>query len=53
MARPSIGEAVTTTMENEKKMVIKELTILTEDSKESIYNLVFSVTKEDGIKNNE
>lgn len=53
MARPSIGAAVTPTIEKERKTVVKELTVLAENSKESIYNLVFSDTKEGGIKDNE
>ncbi len=42
MSKPSIGTAVTTEPEKEKKKEIKELTVLEESSEESIYYLVFS-----------
>lgn len=48
MSKPSIGTAVTPALEKEKKQVIKELTVLKDDSKESIYHLIFSETKNAG-----
>lgn len=53
MARPSIGGAITPTIEKERKTIVKELTVLAENSKDSIYNLVFTDTKEGGINNHE
>ena len=53
MGRPSIGAAVTPTIEKERKTIVKELTVLAENSKESIYSLVFSETKEGGMNNHE
>lgn len=41
MGKPSIGSAVTPAAEKEKKREVKELTVLKEDSKESIYYLIF------------
>ena len=45
MGKPSIGTAVTPALEKEGKQEIKELTMLEENSKESIYALVFSEAK--------
>ncbi|OPX42019.1 hypothetical protein CLHUN_40780 [Ruminiclostridium hungatei] len=42
MGKPSIGTAQIPAPEKEKKQVIKELTVLKENSKETIYNLIFS-----------
>lgn len=42
MGKPSIGTAVTPALEAERKQIIKELTVLKEASKETIFNLVFS-----------
>lgn len=50
MGSPSIGEAVTPATEKEKKREIKELTVLKEDSKESIYHLSFSEKEKGGLK---
>ncbi len=41
MGKPSIGTAQIPAPEKEKKQ-IKELTVLKESSKDSIYNLIFS-----------
>lgn len=37
----SIGNAVTPALERERNQEIKELTVLRDDSKESIYHLIF------------
>jgi hypothetical protein len=42
MSKPSIGTAQIPVPEKEKKTMIKELTVLKEDSEESIYNLIFA-----------
>ena len=44
MGKPSIGTAVTPELKKEKKQEIKELTILKDNSKKSIYNIIFSET---------
>ncbi len=48
MSKPSIGAAVTPALKDEinQKKKIKELTVLEYNSKESIYNLIFSDTKD-------
>ena len=53
MGKPSIGMAITPVIGNETKNEVKMLTILKEDSKESIYNMIFLETDEGGIKNDE
>lgn len=53
MGRPSIGDAVTVATEKEKKRDIHELTVLNENSEESIYYLIFSKTEKGGIESNE
>lgn len=45
MSKLSIGTAVTPVLEKEKKQEIKELTVLNDNSKESIYSLIFSQTE--------
>lgn len=50
MSKPSIGTAVTPAVEKEHKTDIKELTVLKDNSKESIYNLIFSETEKGGLK---
>lgn len=44
MSKPSIGDAITPTMEEEQKQERKELTVLDDDSRESIYYQVFFKT---------
>jgi hypothetical protein len=44
MGKPSIGTAQIPVPGKEKEQVIKQLTVLKENSKESIYNLIFSET---------
>lgn len=48
MGKPSIGDAVTVAAERQKEKEVQELTVLKEDSKESIYYLIFTETKEGG-----
>lgn len=50
MAKPSIGSAVTPAAEKEKKKEVKELTVLKEESKESIYQLIFCEKEKGGMK---
>lgn len=50
MSKPSIGTAVTPALEKGKKQEIKELTVLKENSKESIYYLVFSETEREDLR---
>lgn len=50
MGKPSIGEAITPVIEQERKKEIKELTVLKEDSKESMFYLIFSETETGGMK---
>jgi len=45
MSKPSIGDAVTPALERERNQEIKELTVLDENSRESIFSLVFSESK--------
>lgn len=45
MSKPSIGTAVTPAQEKEKNQMIKELTVLKPDAKDSIFNLVFAEVK--------
>lgn len=53
MGKPSIGAAVTPAAEKGKKREIKELTVLKEDSNESIYHLIFCAKEKGGVKENE
>lgn len=53
MSKPSIGAAVTPALEKEKKCEIKELTVLEDSSKESIYYLVFSEAESETLKKND
>ena len=42
MSKPSIGDATIPILDNAEKKVVKELTVLEPDSKESIFSLIFS-----------
>ena len=50
MSKPSIGAAITPALEKEKKQEVKELTVLNESSKESIYWLFFSGEERESTK---
>lgn len=52
MGKPSIGEAETPVIEKRKKREVKKLTVLEENSKESIYYLLFSEAERDGLNLN-
>lgn len=49
MGKPSIGDAVALSVEQDKKKVVEELTVLNKDSNESIYYLVFEATEKGGM----
>lgn len=53
MGKPSIGKANIISAEKDKKREVRELTVLKEDSKESIYSLIFNKTAEGGMESNE
>lgn len=50
MRKPSIGDAVPLGMDKENRKEVQNLTVLQEDSKESIYYLVFSETEKGGME---
>lgn len=52
MARPSIGDAVTATIDTAIKRDIKELTVLENGSEESIFHLIFEEETKDEVKQN-
>lgn len=49
MSKPSIGDAVTLAAQKDKKREIQELTVLENDSRESIYHLIFNNTEKGGV----
>lgn len=52
MSRPSVGELNATEQFTDKDEIPKELTVLKRDSRDTIYNLIFSEIKdEDSNKN--
>lgn len=53
MGKPSIGDAVIVSTERENKRKVQELTILDENSKESIFNLIFSSMEKGGTTTDE
>lgn len=53
MGKPSIGDAVIVSTERENKKKVQELTILDENSKESIFNLIFSSMEKGGTTTDE
>ena len=53
MGKPSIGAALTPELERERKQETMELTVLNDNSKESIYNMVFSEAENGTRKENE
>ncbi len=50
MGKPSIGTAVTPTIESEMRKEVKTLTVLHEDSKESIYYKIFLEKDKGGME---
>jgi hypothetical protein len=53
MSKPSIGDAVTPALERERRQEIKELTVLKDNSSESIYHLIFSGAESESARKNE
>lgn len=53
MGKPSIGDAVTAAGGIKKEREVHELTVLGEDSKDSIYNLIFVRAEEGGMTSDE
>ncbi|MBR1391334.1 MAG: hypothetical protein IJ567_07835 [Lachnospiraceae bacterium] len=49
MGKPTIGAAVTPAIRKKDKTEIKELTVLKEGSRESIYHLIFSGADKGGM----
>ena len=50
MAKPSIGEVVTSSAERLKRKDVKELEVLEKGAKESIYHLLFGTEQEKSEK---